>query len=515
MKIKKLTPSFRRLLPLLLILAMICGTFGGCGVIIIGGNDEATSEQTAETTLPDTTDIPETGVPEDTDGDDVTEPDPDITEEPEDTVVITPVTFPSRIEEAEERLDSLDITVDISDFDIIIVTASDTVDVLFSDESSPLYAARSNRNSMLYEKYGVDIRTIYENAVDTDTVYNDLAAAVKAGSGAEYYLDLIMIPASRAGGFLAKGLLKDMRTMPFYDTKAGNMSGNVGSERYFDLGDGTDAPELIYALYFNRTLVGKEAEEMLYSASLDSSLTFETLLTVASSVSGREADIAFAEGDNLLPGKISSDLLGIDYIKKDRSGVPKIDMTDDEIIAIDSLIDSISKLSAFAPAEGGASSLEAFISGNIPFYMGTLSDISELYDKKLEWGLLTLPSEKGLGAIADNRPVICLPVTNTRLEQTSIWLTGFNAASGDWIRDQFLAVSIENYLRDNNSCLTLYKILSQETELDFARVFSGYYDGLADATYLAAGEALSGSAKFSEILKNKITAVNKGLAKLP
>ncbi len=515
MKIKKLTPSVRRLLPILLILAMICGTFGGCGVIIIGGNDAETSAPHAETTLPDISDAPETGEPEDTGGSDVTEPEPDTTEEPEQTVVFTPVTFPSRIDEAEERLESLIDTVDISDFNIIIVTASDTVDVIFSAEDSPLYAARSNRNSMLHEKYGVDVRTIYENAVDTDTIYNDLAAAIKAGSDAEYYIDLLMIPASSGGRFLAKGLLKDMRTLPFYDTKAGNMGGNVGGERYFDLGDGTDTPESIYALYFNRTLVGKEAEDLLYSASLDSSLTFETLLTVASSLSGREADIAYAGGDNSLPGRISADLLGIDYITKNRSGVPKIEMTDDDILAIDGLIDSISKLTAFTPAEGGASSLEAFISGNIPFYMGTLSDILELYDEKIEWGLLTLPSEKGLGAMRDDRPVICLPVTNTRLEQTSIWLTGFNAASGDWIRDQFLAVSIENYLRDNNSCLTMYKILSQETELDFTRVFSGYYEGLADATYLAAGGAVSGLAKFSEILKNKITSINKSLAKLP
>ena len=33
---------------------------------------------------------------------------------------------------------------------------SDTVDVIFSEESDPLYAARSKRKTMLYEKYEVD-----------------------------------------------------------------------------------------------------------------------------------------------------------------------------------------------------------------------------------------------------------------------------------------------------------------------------------------------------------------------
>ena len=111
--------------------------------------------------------------------------------------------------------------------------------------------------------------------------------------------------------------------------------------------------------------------------------------------------------------------------------------------------------------------------------------------------------------------MICLPVTNTRLEQTSLWLTAFNVASENWIRDQPLAVAIENYIRDNNSCFTLYRILSQETAPDFTLVYSEYYEGLADATYLAAGNALGGTVKFSETIKSEIESLNKKLAKLP
>ncbi len=513
MKIKNITSPFRRLLPLILILAMLCGVLSGCGVIIIGGDNAETSARPAETTLPneETTAAPD----ESTDAADVTDRTPEDTTEPEDTAVITPVIFPSRIEEAEERLEQLMDSIDISDFEIIIATSNDIVDVLFPYDDSPLYAARSTRNSMLFEKYDVDILTIYETDVDTDTIYSDLLAAVQTGDGAEYYLDLIMVPASRAGAFLAKGLLKDMRTLPFYDTKAGNMGGNVGYERDFDLGDGSDAPEDIYAIYFNRDILGQEATDTLYRASLDSALTLEALLTAASAIGGREADIAYAGGDNTLLGNISAELLGISYITKDRAGVPKISLGDGDILAIDEFAQKVSNLSAYIPAEGAAGPIEAFIAGKVPFYMGRLSDMLELYDKEIEWGILTLPSEKGLGAISDDRPVVCLPVINTRLEQTSLWLSGFNAASGDWIRDQFLAVSIENYLRDNNSCLTLYKILSQKTELGFERVFAEYYGGLADATFNAASGAVLGSAKFSETLKSKLSAVNKKLAKLP
>ena len=503
---KKINLTVLRALSLLILFAMGAATLGGCGIIIIPSGDAETTAAPAETTLPET-DAPETEQTEDTAPE--TEPEEETTEEPEQTVIVTPVTFPSRLDEAEARLDGLIDTIDISDFDIILVTAGDTVDVVFSDEESPLYAARSNRNGMLYDKYEVDIKTIYGEAVDTDKIYADLSAATSAGSGVDYYVDLLMLPANRAGAFLAKGLLKDMRNLPFYDTRSGNNAGNVGNMRYFDLGAGTDAPELIYSIFFNRTAVGAEMTDMLYDEALAGTLGFEDLLVAAQVVAGREADVACIAGDNAVLGRKSADLLGIDFITKDRQGVPALSVSDESILALDSYAAQAAALTYYTPAEG-TTSIDAFMSGKTPFYLGDLGDIANLYDKPVEWGVLPLPSGKDLGAIADNRPVICLPVISSRLEQTSLWLTGYNAASGEWIRDQFHALAVDKYLRDNNSCIVLNKILMQPTELSFALVYSEYYADLAEATYLAAG-----SGDYAAIYKSKLSAVNKKLAKLP
>lgn len=514
MKKKNLFPSARRLAALSLLCAVLLGTLCSCGVIVI--NKPETTPAGAETTRsPETESNPETEVPAQTENTPSTEEPPETTEEPVETEPPTPVTFPSRLEEAEERLEAIEAPVDISDFDLVAVASKDTVDVIFSDEDSPLYAARTNRNAMLYDKYGADILTIYQESVDTEKLYGDLLSGVQSGSSTDFYLDVLAIPAYSAGRFLAKGLLKDMRSLPFYDVTAGVQTGNVGSSRYFDLGDGSDAPECIYAIYFNRTLVGAEAEDILYSASIKGEVTWELLLTVSNAVSSREADIAVTGNDNTIPGVIAAHLWGIEYVTKDQTGVPKITISDSQALTIDSIIEYIGRLDFYTPVEGGASASDAFMAGKTPFYLGTLAEILDFYDEKTEWGILSLPSEKDLGAVSDSRPVICIPATNTRLEQTSIWLTGFNAASGDWIRDQFLAVAIEDYMRDNDSCLSLGKILSQKTELGFERLFAGYYDGLADATFGAAGNALTGGAKFSEVLAKNITAVNKKLAKLP
>ena len=505
---RKIKFTALRACALLLLVSMAAALLSGCGIITINGGEDDTTSSIAETTIPeDTAPAPETSSPEDTA--ESTDAPEETTAEPEETTPIKPVTFPSRVSEAEERLDALIDSIDISGFSLILVTASDTIDVVFSEETDPLYSARSNRNSMLYEKYEVNVRTIYGEAVDTDRIYADLSAATAAG-GVDFYVDLLMLPANRAGGFLAKGLLKDMRTLPFYDTRSDNNAGNVGNMRYFDLGAGTDAPELIYSIFFNRSAVGEEMTDMLYRASLDGSLGFETLLIAAQAAEGREADIGCVHNDNSVLGRKSADLLGIDFITKDRQGVPKLSLSDESLLSLEAFAAQSSALTFYAPADGATSAIEAFTAEKTPFYLGTLADIRALYDKPIEWGMLTLPSDKGLGAIADERPVICLPEINSRLEQTSLWLTGFNAASGEWIRDSFLSVSIADYLRDNNSCLVLHKILMQKTELSFAHIYSGYYEGLAEATYLAVG-----SGDYTAVYKSKLSAINKKLAKLP
>ena len=206
-------------------------------------------------------------------------------------------------------------------------------------------------------------------------------------------------------------------------------------------------------------------------------------------------------GENTLPGELAAYLSGIEYVSKSAAGVPKITLSDSAALEIDALIESISKLGFYTPAEGDAYARDKFTAGKVPFYLGTLSEMLDFYDD--------------FGAFAENRPVLCIPATNTRLEQTSIWLTAFNAASGDWMRDQFLLVSLEKHIRDNNSCLVLNKLLSQKAEFAFERVFAGYYDGLKDATYGAAGKALTGGDKLSAVIAKNITSINKKLAKLP
>ncbi len=501
MKFSSFVASLRRICAFLLLLALLCVSFCGCGVIIFNDPEGTTEAGEATTARPDSTSpAPDT--------DEAIE-----TEAPDTTVIREPVAFPSdRKEAAQARLDALSTAIDISNFDLIIASSSDSVNVIFSDEDSPVYDARMERNDMLYEKFSVDIRTIYSEEVNTETIYNDLSRGVASGLN-DYYLDLLFIPAKSAGRFLAKGLLADMRTLPFYNIKEGNDAGNIASARYFDLGAGSDAPEYIQALYFNRKTLGAENSNALFAAALDGSLGWEDILTAAKSVEGSEFNIAASAGAASL-AELASPLLGIEFVDN-LASAPKLALTEDQISWIDYFVTSVSRFSAYAPAADGMTASEKFNTGSVPFYLGTLEDIESLYDDPIEWGLLPLPSEQKLGAVSADRPVVCLAVTNSHLEQTSIWLTGFNAASGEWMRDLYRDTLIADLMRDNNSCLVLAEMLSRRSELSFERLYDGHYEGLAGATYAACAEAVKGTAKFSEIYSKQLSAVNKKLAKLP
>ena len=511
MKLQIISRPARRI-ALLLILVMMLSAFSSCGVIIINKPDG--TDAPATTVTPETEAGPEqSGVA--TEKEETTIAPPETEEPPVETDPPAQITFPSRLDEATQRLNSLGHSINITGFDLIYAAADNTVDVIFPDEGSPLYAARLNRNAMIEEKYSSSVRTIYQETVTVDRLYEDIRVALSSGGSADFYLDLLVLPSTEAGRFLAKGLLKDMRSLPFYDISEGPQDGNLGVSRYFDVGAGADAPESLYAIYFNRNMVGSENAKMLYDATLEGKVTWEMLLTVSSSLAGKEADMAVQDNAITVPGELAAYLSGINYVTKNSAGVPKVDLADSDALIIDSVIESIAKLSFYTPAEGGASSRDKFLEGKVPFYFGTLSEMHDFYDEPIEWGLLTLPSEKDLGAFADSRPVLCVPAINTRLEQTSIWLTALNAASGEWIRDQYQAVSMTEYIRDNNSCLTLNKILTQKAEFAFERIYAGYYDGLKDATYGAAGNALVGGDKISVAIKKNLTSINKKLAKLP
>ena len=179
----------------MLTLVMMLSALSSCGVIIINRPE---TEPPATTVSPETEPSPE-GTDAVTEQEGTTE-EPLETEAPDvETEPPKKVEFPSRLDEAEARLEKIGSSIDISGFDLIYSAADNTVDVFFSDEDSPLYAARTKRNAMIEEKYSSSVRTIYEGTVTADKLYEDIRISVSSGNTTEFYLDLIVLSAADTG----------------------------------------------------------------------------------------------------------------------------------------------------------------------------------------------------------------------------------------------------------------------------------------------------------------------------
>ncbi len=475
-------------LSLLLVLSLL----SGCGIIII--NDptaDNTTGNAATITIPRHEDVTTS---------------PDFTHE-----MHTPVVFPSRLEEAEARLDAL-IDLDLSEFDMLVTVSTDTTDVIFPTSEDPLYAPRTNRNVMIEEKYGCGTLTAY---FTTDELLRSLELALKTGEG-DFYSSLLVVPANRAGEFYTRGLLYDLRSLPFTDTESGNTSGNIGKSRYFVTNAATDTPEHLGAIFFNRTLLGDVVSSELADAAIGGSLSLEMLLSAytkvqTESLSAFSTDLSKSEFGQRLA--IREGVIIVTDNEKDK---PRVTLTLEKAQAFDNLISSLTQSSFYFSEGTDRRAFDKFVDSEALFYFGTLNEMTSLYAKPVKWGLLPLP-QTGDGEIrgvtSDDIPVICVPAIITQYELTTLWIQAADAASGDWMRDQYLAVAIEKYLRDNDSCLVLRKILTERISPDFASLFSQASVSLQELK-TAIGLSASGGETLAQAHLRLAEAINKELSAL-
>lgn len=481
-----------------LLCSLLLTAFSGCGLIVINKTVADVSATVSDI-------ITSEGSPteENTTGESTTPP--------------NVVEFPSRLDDAKDALEKL-YDLDLSAFDVMVAISNDTTNTLNPDESAPLYASRTLRNTMVTEKYDCDF---FFFSADTEQLKTDLDVSVKSGSDAQYYADILALPENVVSAFIASNLILDLRRLPFYEIgRTGNDgAGMYISSNYVDVSAALDAPENIYALYFNRDLTGDEGADKLYSAALSEELTFEYLLSFINDKKTSSPDgvdlFAFGGPD---PYEYIADAVsircGTDFTTDGNGTTPTVGWKDEEAVSVTALLTNIASV-----IKKDIASAETFTQGNVMFRVAPLSDIFEIYDKKTDWGLLPLPVYAGgtampLNVTCSNRAVFCVSANNSRTEMTGLVLTALDVASKDWIRDQFAVISIEQYMRDNNSCLTLRRILDSETYRDFSYIFAPVCQGLADATYGAARSCLLTGTPIADSVNAVRKKVNNALKKV-
>ena len=338
-------------------------------------------------------------------------------------------------------------------------TVAVTPEIQFApnDYSSEYNVALAKRNSMVADRYSISLGQIEAPA---DLMLSDAYASYLSGI---YYSDVMMIPAGKLGEFASKDFLLNVFSLPYadyykdcYDLK-GMTQASAGDTSYAVMGDMTRDIGSYYCLYANTDLLSRLGIEVPYSAVEDGSWSWDTVLEMtrqAMSVDGTVLKIGASTISDLVGGVYKSS--GQNYMSTWLGATPKV--------AYDtSLTEKVTRVIAdlrtgdkilFDQYSNTGSSLGDFRNGNLMFYVGTVSQMSDICKMGGGWTLLPMPKtdpaqEDYISRLSSSAPIMVVSASNPYPEDLPYVLDALGAASGHYLTEAYYRDLIYNSL--NNS----------------------------------------------------------------
>lgn len=394
--------------------------------------------------------------------------------------------------EAKARVDALNYRAFENSSFTIAVTPG--ISVAPSESVSYYDSALSERNAMVEEKYSI---TIGQIETPVDLMLSDSYSAYLSGL---YYSDLMMIPASSLGAFAEKGYLLNVFSLPYidYDKEYFDMNAMAqacaGYNSYAVIGDMTQDVGVYYCIYANTALFESLGLELPYQAVEDGSWTWDMLLDFtreAADVDGGVKNIGAGSVSDLVSVVYKSS--GQNYMSTWLGATPKISYGTDATVKVTDIIRSLREGDKiiFDQYSASGSALADFRNGNVMFFTGTVSQMSEVCKMGGEWTVLPVPKtdasqETYRTFVSPSAPVIVTSASSPYPEDIAYALTALNAASGKYLTDAYyddLIISSINNSKTLDMLDYVTGIKSGEGLYDFVYMFREQYPALSEDTY--------------------------------
>lgn len=404
------------------------------------------------------------------------------------------------------------------------IIAGPAVKTFFPEETATTVdTARYESLKMVKNKYNAKIIAV-ESA--DETVYADLSSSVASGL---YYADLMVLPEEKVGSYYAAGLLLNMRSLPFvsfssayYDEKS-VLSSTIGSGIYSVSGEACENIDSYFAVYFNTALALRLQLPDLYNLAGEGKWTWDEMLSISkTAASALNSGAEYGTyGEEELWSTIVSSSAGLSFVVNETGKLPLLaaaDETKDKALsAVKSLFSS--EL-LFKPGSGydRYTVMQEFYNGKLLFYIDTLKETESIADSTDSWGLLPVPKlteQQDYSAPANNAAVFAVPKNNATLTETGLLLEAFNAASCEWVAEEYVNFQMNYRVRDERT-LDMIDIIRKNVYRDFSVLYGGAYPAIESAcggTFLEAVKA--GSTDFAKIQTKYKKAASASLSSLP
>ncbi len=428
---------------LCIILALLTLTMCSCGIIIINDR-EGSITTTADETEPNNF------------GDIVTAtPEPNIDD---------------GYKSAMEALEALPVkTAGGSTFFIACI---DTTFFGGNGEENELNADRMARIALLEKKLGCEF---YIRKETPEQLIEGITESLRSG---EPYADVLVIPAKYMGTLIYNDLLTPLQTVSGLDLSAEyfdkksletfTVKGNI----YGVTGDGLFLPEQFPCLIYNNDLAKANGINSIDELVLNDLWTVDRFNEILSSVTDEsitKLSVPQNSEETFLLGS------GITYTSH-KDGVPVLNTFTDEFSAISSKLSSLLSHS---------SAQTDFSENKTLFALTTLSELQKYKDTEFVWSTAPLPkaSQDGeyFSPMSENSLVLCIPKKVYDAEYSADFIEAFNLSSKDYMVNRYISSSANHVLRNENSVLSLYKILGA-TNYDLSVAIRNEYTTLSEYT---------------------------------
>jgi len=429
------------------ILFLLILSLSSCGLIKINSTSEETSTGEQDTT---TSDFGETDPPESVE----TQLPPDIPD---------PQKWEVREGEADAMLlKVLGLSFENSTLFIVDSTAAFSSPLIQNNVySEALYA----RNVKVSQRYGFKITV---SAADNATLFDEFKATLASGNT---YSDILSVPVCDSGRYVQSGLLKNLRTLAFFETAPEHSipsfaaASSAGKGVYFSVGYSTLTPSDLTVMYFNKQILDEFSID-LYNEVLCGAFTLERYNQILHETAS----------SSMIAPSVNTELIALEMSGESffKTGYgTSISISADE--ASSAVMSSAYCLSSllYNTRENVTSEndFSIFEEGDTLFRVGFLSDVEQMYDDKVLWGLAPMPKHgEGDGYTTPvNSSVACMmvPSNTTKGEMTSIAISALNASSYKWLLDSASLHYATYYLPDLDS-MEVIKLITEAPRLDFA-----------------------------------------------
>ena len=366
-----------------------------------------------------------------------------------------------------------------------------------------------------------------------ETILQDVKNAMQAD---EFYADILCVPFDVQSRLIQSGFAMNLKKIPFLNlnkeyynasaTEAFTINGNI----FGTVSDLTFDPSIIYAAFYNRSLVKKYDLTSPLAIYKDGAWNWDAMFSVSKELAAAAADLDGArlysigldgDGDDVVNGLFMAS--GNKYFTKRDYSYPIMNFANDKTMKLVEALSAIlsppeeSGMESFLEG-GNAAQAKAFEGGNMLFSISRLEMLPDITDSKFDWGILPVPSTDtnyGSRFSFTGGEALCISVLRgaRNTEACGIVTGALSAASHRHLGDIYVKDQMTFHLRDVDSVGILGEIIGSVS-------FNQYNAFMAmpeiyDATVGVIKDAANKKADFSERYEKGRTALNEFFAGSP